>query len=197
MFMFSGMAIRQLLIDLGDGSVIAHLSEIGVKQVDWVLFTHHHREQCQGYPLLKSRNTKIAVPKAEKSFFEQPASFRKMKTSLDDPFTVYGASYVRPPVQSIPVDREFSRMDTFTWQGYELTCIETPGNSPGSMSYLLKKDGKWIAFSGDVILDGAKMHNFFDSEWDYGFGAGFRALHNSAALLRDFHPVYSFRRTAI
>jgi glyoxylase-like metal-dependent hydrolase (beta-lactamase superfamily II) len=180
---------KAILIDLGDGSVISHLSEIGVKQVDWVLFTHHHREQCQGYPLLKSVNTKIAAPKAEKSFFEQPASFRKMKTSLDDPFTVYGASYVRPPVQSIPVDREFSRMDTFTWQGYELSCIETPGNSPGSMSYLLKKEGKWIAFSGDVILDGAKMHNFFDSEWDYGFGAGFRALYNSAALLRDFHPV--------
>jgi len=38
------------------------------------------------------------------------------------------------------------------------------------------------------MLDGAKMHNFFDSEWDYGFGAGFRSLHNAAALLRDYHP---------
>jgi glyoxylase-like metal-dependent hydrolase (beta-lactamase superfamily II) len=179
---------KAILIDLGDGSVLSHLSEIGVKQVEWVLFTHHHREQCQGYPLLKSGTSKVAVPKAEKSLFEQPASFRKMKTSLDDPFTVYGASYVRPPVQSIPVDREFSRMDTFTWHGYELTCVETPGDSPGSMSYLLENDGKWVAFSGDVILDEAKMHNFFDSEWDYGFGAGIRALHNSSALLRDFHP---------
>ena len=179
---------KAILIDLGDGSVLSHLPEVGVKQVEWVLFTHHHREQCQGYPLLKSGTTKIAVPKAEKSLFEQPASFRKMKTSLDDPFTVYGASYVRPPVQSIPVNREFSRMDTFSWHGYELTCIETPGNSPGSMSYLLKNDGKWVAFTGDVMLDGAKMHNFFDSEVDYGFGAGYRSLHNSAALLRDFHP---------
>ena len=68
---------KAILIDLGDGSVISHLSEIGVKQVDWVLFTHHHREQCQGYPLLKSVNTKIAVPKAEKSFIEQPVSFGK------------------------------------------------------------------------------------------------------------------------
>ena len=179
---------KAILIDLGDGGVLSHLSEIGVKQIDWVLFTHHHREQCQGYPLLKRWTSKIAVPKAEKLFFEQPASFRKMKTSLDDPFTVYGASYVRPPVQSIPVDHEFSRMDTFTWHGYNLTCVETPGNSPGSMSYLFKKDGKWVAFSGDVILDGAKMHNFFDSEWDYGFGAGIRALYNSSALLRDFRP---------
>src|SRR5215831_7734650 len=39
-----------LLVDLGDGSVLDHLGELGVKQVDWVLFTHHHREQCQGFP---------------------------------------------------------------------------------------------------------------------------------------------------
>lgn len=37
-----------LLFDLGDGSVLSHLDEIGVKRVEWVLFTHHHREQCQG-----------------------------------------------------------------------------------------------------------------------------------------------------
>src|SRR5687767_10910258 len=36
-----------LLIDLGDGSVLDHLSRIGVKHVEWVLFTHHHREQCR------------------------------------------------------------------------------------------------------------------------------------------------------
>ena len=37
-----------LLINFGDGSVLDHLSEIGVKRVEWVLFTDHHREQCQG-----------------------------------------------------------------------------------------------------------------------------------------------------
>src|SRR5436190_10311488 len=34
-----------LLVDLGDGSVLEHLAEIGVQRVEWVLFTHHHREQ--------------------------------------------------------------------------------------------------------------------------------------------------------
>ena len=37
-----------ILIDLGDGSVLDKLPEIGVKRIEWVLFTHHHREQCQG-----------------------------------------------------------------------------------------------------------------------------------------------------
>ena len=51
-----------LLIDLSDGSVLDHLKEIGVKRVEWVLFTHHHREQCQGAPRLKGTGVKVAAP---------------------------------------------------------------------------------------------------------------------------------------
>src|SRR4249920_1265998 len=56
---------RALLIDLGDGSVLKELAKIGIREVEWVLFTHHHREQVQGYPLLARFNPKIAVPEAE------------------------------------------------------------------------------------------------------------------------------------
>jgi len=33
-----------LLINIGDGTVLEHLSEIGVKRIEWLLFTNHHRE---------------------------------------------------------------------------------------------------------------------------------------------------------
>ena len=36
-----------LLIDSGSGDVIDHLSEVSVTQVDWVLHTHHHCDQCR------------------------------------------------------------------------------------------------------------------------------------------------------
>ena len=39
---------QAILIDFGTGSVLEHLTDIGVKKVAWVLFTHHHREQVQG-----------------------------------------------------------------------------------------------------------------------------------------------------
>jgi len=177
-----------LLIDLGDGSVLDHLGEIGVRNVEWVLFTHHHREQCQGAPRLKGSRTKLAAPEAERALFERPTDFRKMKVSLGDAFTVYGASYVRPPIQPIPLDRTFAKRDTFTWRGREFSCVETRGNSPGSMSYLLKHGGRWVAFSSDVMLAGAKMHTWFDTEWDYGFAAGIYALHNSAGWLAGYDP---------
>ena len=170
-----------LLIDLGDGSVLDHLGDIGVKRVEWTLFTHHHREQCQGSPRLQGTGAKLAAPEAERAMFERPMDFRKLEVGLGDPFTIHGSSYVRPPIQPVPVDRTFVADDTFTWRGFEFRCVATPGNSPGAMTYLLKQSDQWIAFSGDVMLDDAKMHTWFDTEWDYGFAAGIQALRQTVA----------------
>ena len=80
-------------------------------------------------------------------------------------------------------------MDTLSWHGYEIRCLDTRGNSPGAMSYFLKTAKGWIAFTGDVMMDGGRMHTWFDTEWDYGFASGIYALYNSSALVRDFNPV--------
>jgi len=165
-----------LLIDLGDGSVLDHLAEVGIQRVDWVLFTHHHREQCQGAWRLTGTGIKIAGPEVERELLEHPTAFRKMNVSLGDPFTIHGASYVRPPIQPIGLDRAFKTNDVFEWRGYQLQCMDTRGNSPGSLTYLLKQNGRMLAFSGDLMLEGAKMHTWFDTEWDYGFAAGIVAM---------------------
>jgi len=179
-----------VLIDLGDGSVLDRLGDIGVKRVEWVLFTHHHREQCQGAPKLKGRDVKVAGPEAERELFENPTKFRRMNVRLGDPFTIHGTSYVRPPLQPIPLDRTFKRMDRFAWRGREFWCVDTRGHSPGGMSYALKEAGRWLVFSGGVMHDGAAMHPWFDSEWDYGFAAGIHALTNAAGLLEGFDPAW-------
>ena len=81
----------------------------------------------------------------------------------------------------------FAAGDVFAWRGHELRCLATPGNSPGGVSYLLRRDGDSLVFSGDVMLDGAKMHTWFDTEWDYGFAAGIQALRKSVDLLAGYN----------
>jgi len=44
-----------------------------------------------------------------------------------------------------------------------ISCLATPGNSPAGMTYLLDLAGRRLAFSGDVMLDGARMHTWFDT----------------------------------
>ncbi|MCU0961535.1 MAG: MBL fold metallo-hydrolase [Pirellulaceae bacterium] len=178
-----------LLFDLGDGSVLDALEEIGVRQVEWVLFTHHHREQCQGAPRLAGTGARVAAPEAERALFERPTEFRTMNVRLSDPLTVHGSSYVRPPIQPIPLDRTLAETDTFEWRGRVFRCLDTRGNSPGSMSYVLSHPDGPLVLCGDLMLDGAVMHTWFDTEWDYGFGAGIQALRASAAKLATLQPL--------
>lgn len=177
-----------LMIDIGDGGALEQLGGIGVRRLAWVLLTHHHREQCQGHPKLRAWQPQVAAPEKERRLFEQPGDFRKVKPSLGDAFAVHGASYVRPPVEPLRLDRAFKALDTFEWRGRELWCVATAGNSPGGMSYFLKTADGWLALTGDVMLAGARMHNWFDTEWDYGFAAGLYALIESASLIASFEP---------
>ena len=180
---------KALLIDLGDGSVLDHLGDLGIKTVEWVLFTHHHREQCQGAARLAGTGSQVAVPAAERALFESPTRFRKWRPDLNDPFTVHGASYVRPPVEPVRVDRAFARMDTFTWAGREFVCAHAGGDSPGQMAYCLNTPAGWVVFGGDVMLAGGKMHTWYDAEWDYGFGKGLYELGNAAGYLAGYDPI--------
>lgn len=71
------------MIDLGDGSVLEHLHEIGVKKVEWLLFTGHHRELSQGVSKLDRAATQVAAPKEEQAFFEAPTAFRKSVSAAE------------------------------------------------------------------------------------------------------------------
>ena len=172
-----------LLVDLGDGSVLEHLGEIGVRKVDWLLLTGHHRELSQGIEKLDRSVTQVAAPKEEQALFETPNEFRKWIPRLKDPLSVHGSSYVRPPAKPLKVDRWLSDGDAFQWRQRTLRCLSTPGHSPGGISLVLNEKDKTRAFIGGVMHDGARMTNWFDTEWDYGFAKGLDALVGSVEKL--------------
>ncbi len=177
-----------LLINLGDGSVLPRLADIGVAKVEWVVFTDHHRENCQGVERLNRDTTKVAVPAAERELFESPTEFRKWNPKLGDKYSVYGASYVRPPRLPVEVDQGLAADTAFKWRGHELQCMATSGHSPGGMTYILSHGENTAAFTGGIIHDGAKMVNWFDTEWDYGFAKGIDTLTESVATVLAQKP---------
>ena len=182
-----------LMIDLGDGGALPHLDEIGVQQVEWILFTHHHREQLQGIGKIDRSVTNVAVPKGELELFENPTHFRRWYPKLNDPYSVYGAGYARPPQKAVAVDQSLENKEVFKWRGYEIQCVETPGHSPASFTYLVEgKDGAIGAFTGGHFHDGARMTTWYDSEWDYGFGKGVDALLKSTETLIEKSPTLAF-----
>lgn len=181
-----------LLFNLGDAQVLEQSPKAGVRRIEWILFTDHHREQCQGIGRVDRSITRVAAAKDEQPLFETPTHFRRWRPALGDPLTVHGASYVRPPAAPIRLDRVLDNDETFSWRGYEITCISTPGHSPGGMSFVLKHGDKRAAFVGGLMHDGSRMSNWYDTEWDYGFAKGLDALIESARRLDELDLSWAF-----
>jgi glyoxylase-like metal-dependent hydrolase (beta-lactamase superfamily II) len=49
---------RAIVIDSGSGLVLDEVERLGIKQVEWVLHTHFHRDQCDGTARLAQRRVK-------------------------------------------------------------------------------------------------------------------------------------------
>jgi len=164
---------RALLVDFGSGEILKLLPGIGVKEVERVLVTHHHRDQVQGLCDLKDYGFKVSVPAAEAHFFEDVESFwRDVKIYIN-----YNCrSHWNTIRESIRVDEKVRGGDIVRWNGIEFEVIDTPGSTGGAVSYAAVVDGKKVVFSGDLIAAAGKVTNWFDLHWNYyGFTQGIDA----------------------
>ena len=110
---------RCVLIDFGSGKILDHLQALGITQVDWILHTHHHRDQCQGDYKAVERKIPIAVPAHERHLFADAQNFWRNRR-------VFHLYYVRNDfntiTENIPVARALEDYSTFRWGKYRLLC---------------------------------------------------------------------------
>jgi glyoxylase-like metal-dependent hydrolase (beta-lactamase superfamily II) len=171
---------RALLVDPGSAAVFDRLDDIGVEHVDWVLHTHHHRDQCSGTSRL-GPETRIAVPAHEASSFGDVERFWQTAPVYD----VYDCASVSNVVATnIRVDRELDDYTVLEWDDLRIVALPTPGHTRGSVSYLVRIDGLLYAFCGDLVHSVGKVWTIHDLSWWYGGAEGFKSAAASAADLR-------------
>ena len=169
--------------------MLEHLGEIGVKRVEWVLFTDHHRELLQGVGRLDRSHDAVAAPKEEQAFLETPNQFRKWHPRNSRQIhRSWRRAMCGRRRSAVKVDRWLEAGEVFEWRGRTLRCLAHAGHSPGGMSYVLRHGDQTCVFIGGVMHDGAKMTNWFDTEWDYGFAKGIDALIASVQRLPQLKP---------
>ena len=170
-----------LLIDCGGGRVREALPDIGVKRIEWVLFTHHHRDQCYGAPMLAAQGARMAVPEHERHLFEHAETYWQQKRVYDnynDRNTFFTIG------QNVPVEAELTDYETFTWGPYEFQILPSPGHSSGSVTLVTDIDGTRVAFTGDLMHDGGKLYQLHAVELDYGDLIGANLVAQSIDALR-------------
>ncbi len=177
---------RGLLIDAGSGAVLDHLNDAGVKQVEWVLHTHHHRDQCWGTPQLRGHGARVAVPEYERYLFDQAELFWQTRRTYDnynDRNTFFAID------RNIPVDAVLEDYEAFRWRDHEFFVLPAKGHTLGSSALLAKIDGRLVAFTGDLIGAGGKLYQLHAMEYTYASMEGVVFTLQSIRALRKHAPV--------
>lgn len=176
---------RGLLIDFGSGTILDYLSGLGISKVDWILHTHHHRDQCQGDYKAVERSIPVVVPAHETHLFADAENFWRNRR-------VFHLYYVRNDfntvTENIPVADVLHDYGTFRWNNRDVFVLPTPGHTLGSVSLLMNIDGKKTAFTGDLMHSPGKLVNLWDTQVNYGGAEGVDLGAFSLARLREQKP---------
>ena len=177
---------RALLIDCGEGSVATVLPRLGIRSVDRILFTHHHRDQACGVDRVMGKETRIVVPAEERPWFENVAAY------WNDPKSRWHLYNLHPHhlmlAESVRVNDVVRDGDVLTWGPARIRVLSTPGHTDGSVSYLVEVDGRRVVFSGDAIYDDGRV-------WDlHSLQKGIR---RGTLQLTDYHGFLGAREELI
>lgn len=157
-------------IDFGTGRWLPLLKDIGVSRLDYVLLTHHHRDQCEG--LLSYRGSaEVRAPAAEANFLTPQGveNYWNARTARPSGYPTSFSVLPRglPNVRCLMAEGA----DLF-WGLHRIRFLPTPGHSPGALTIMVTWKGKNVFFCGDALHAGGKIWQPFHLEWDHWTPSG-------------------------
>lgn len=151
-------------IDFGSGLALDYLPEMGVERITDVLMTHHHRDQAQGLPRAVAEGIRIHVPPAERELFGDVEAMWQSRTLYND----YNLRQDRfSLLESVPVHDVVPEYRRRMYAGTTVETVPTPGHTTGSVSYLIERDGRRLAFTGDLVFAPGKVWSLAATQWSY------------------------------
>ena len=181
---------RALLIDPSGTTLDATLAELGITNIEQILFTHHHRDNTAGFPI--PDNVHVGVPSKEAAWFSEVETFWNDSKYRWHLYNYHPHNLML--ADSIRVDDTHTEGAEIQWGPASLKVLETPGHTDESVTYLINVDGERFAFSGDLIYDEGQLWELYSLQKgqqtsDYhGFLGARDELRESLEKVRDASP---------
>ena len=161
---FNRSAVNSVLISSGDRNLAVYgVGQRDTKQQDakyeQLLLTHHRRDVLGDAIGALPVGTSIIAPEAERVWLEKPIEFWNAFTK--NRFHDYGCFTTKIVAQPVKVERWMKEADAIQWRGLKFEVIDTPGYTPGAISYLTTIDGKKLAFTGDLIYGDGQLFDLY------------------------------------
>ena len=161
------------------------------KIAEIVLFTHSRRDVAWAGRSLVEGGAESVVPAGEAEQFSKVEDFW---TALwDKRFHDYAQQSTRVLVAPIRVDRAVREGEQVSWQDLTIRVLDTPGYTPGAVSYFVEVDGLKYGFVGDLIYGDGRLLDIYSLQ-DAVAQAHIGGYHGYAGRISDL--IASLRKVA-
>ena len=174
-----------VLIDFGDGEVLSALAELGIRRVSDILITHHHRDQCQGLPAHLPAGARVWVPETEAELFTRQGLSSMARARWINYDMRQSRFSLLQPLEAVEILPDYAAL---VLNGFEIEVLPTPGHTVGSLTLLVRIDGRRVAFCGDLIAGPGKIWSLAAAQWTYNGAEGLPLTAASLRSLIDHDP---------
>jgi glyoxylase-like metal-dependent hydrolase (beta-lactamase superfamily II) len=164
------------------------LKDQGVKTIDAVLLTHHHRDTAAAASRFLADKVPVRAPKASAAWLTPEGVAKYWKESL--PLRNSQTAYLVLPEGLDGVDCSLADGQAIDWRGWTVHVVESPGHSRDHAAYAARKgkDGPRYLFCGDALAAPGKLWSPYTTDWDHWTDLGQRPTYESLRKLADLKP---------
>jgi glyoxylase-like metal-dependent hydrolase (beta-lactamase superfamily II) len=160
----------------------------GVKTVETVLLTHHHRDACAAVGAFLKDGTKVRAPKASAEWLTPANVAKYWKESL--PLRNSRTAYLVLPEGIEGIDCSLVDGQEIDWRGWSIRAVASPGHSRDHFAYAARKgkDGPLLLFTGDAFAGAGTLPTPYTTDWDHWTDAGLKPAGESLRKLAALKP---------
>jgi glyoxylase-like metal-dependent hydrolase (beta-lactamase superfamily II) len=177
---------RALLIDApcGPEGLQAH----GVKAVEAVLLTHHHRDSCAGAGRYLADKVPVRAPRDSADLLSPEGVRKYWQESL--PLRNSRTNYLVLPEGLSGIDCTLQGGQTIDWHGWSVEVVAAPGHSRDHVAYAVRRGKKddLLLFCGDALASPGKLWSPYTTDWDHWTDQGLKPSHESLRKLASLKP---------
>jgi glyoxylase-like metal-dependent hydrolase (beta-lactamase superfamily II) len=175
-----------LFIDAPTGA--EGLKAHGVRTIDAVLLTHHHRDTAAGVGSFLARGVPVRAPRASAEWLTPEGVRAYWLTSL--PLRNSRTAYLVLPDVPAGIDCSLDDGRAIDWNGWNVRVVATPGHSRDHVALTARRGdgGPLLVFCGDALAAPGKLHAPYTTDWDHWTDAGLKPAGQSLRKLAGLRP---------
>ncbi|HEY7327078.1 MAG TPA: MBL fold metallo-hydrolase [Gemmataceae bacterium] len=164
------------------------LKKLGVRTIDMVLLTHHHRDTAAFAGHYLNQHVPVRASRASAEWLTPDGVRGYWRSSL--PLSNSQTAYLVLPEGLAGVECSLSDGQTIDWNGWSVRVLSTPGHSRDHVAFVVGKSGKGppLVFCGDALAAPGKMWSPYTTDWDHWTDAGLKPAAQSLHKIAQLKP---------